>query len=66
MPESKPRTTTVYLTEDDKNRLNFLCEQTGLSRSGLIRHLVEKEVGATGSQTEQIRELVAALAKIVL
>lgn len=62
------RTTSLYLNTEDQKHLAFLIEQTGLSRSAVIRGLIKKAAVGDGpdDQTAELREHVAALARLVL
>lgn len=67
MTEHKPLTTTIYMTEEDHRLFALLREQTGLSKSALVRRLIMKAaVGEEGSDAAEVREHVAALARLVL
>lgn len=59
-----PRTTTIYMNEDDQKMFDALMKQTGLGRSSLVRHLLHKAYGE--GDAVEIREHVSALARLVL
>lgn len=66
MSDIESRTITVWMTGEDQERLARLTKQTGLSKSGLVRRLLIKADEGDGSQTAELREVVAQLARIVL
>lgn len=67
MSEKVGRTTTVYMTEEDRERLARLTKRTGLTKSGLVRRLMIKaELEEENDQIDLIREHVEELAKLLL
>lgn len=59
-----PRTTTIYINEEDQKMFDVLMKQTGLGKSGLVRHLLHKAHGE--GDAAEIREHVASLARLIL
>lgn len=62
----RPRRISIYMKDESHLMLERLCKQTGLSHSAMVRDLIEKAAGEEGSKTDQIREHVAALARLLL